>query len=135
MPLTVKIAPDLADEDVRAVAALAGRIGLDGVIATNTTVSRAGLATPAAEVEALGAGGLSGAPLKERSVEVLAVLRSALPPATALVSVGGVTTAEDVVMRLDAGADLVQGYTAFLYEGPFWAGRINAGLARRVRGR
>ena len=135
VPLTVKIAPDLADEDVRAVAALAGRIGLDGVIATNTTVSRAGLATPAAEVEALGAGGLSGAPLKERSVEVLAVLRSALPPATALVSVGGVTTAEDVVMRLDAGADLVQGYTAFLYEGPFWAGRINAGLARRVRGR
>ena len=135
VPLTVKIAPDLADEDVRAVAALAGRIGLDGVIATNTTVSRAGLAAPAAEVEALGAGGLSGAPLKERSVEVLAVLRSALPPATALVSVGGVTTAEDVVMRLDAGADLVQGYTAFLYEGPFWAGRINAGLARRVRGR
>lgn len=134
VPLTVKIAPDLTDEDVRAVAALAERLGLDGVIATNTTISREGLATPRADVDALGAGGLSGAPLKERSTEVLRVLRAALPVGTAVISVGGVTDADDVQARLDAGADLVQGYTAFLYEGPFWAGRISAGLARTLRG-
>lgn len=134
VPLTVKIAPDLTDEDVRAVAALAERLGLDGVIATNTTISREGLATPRADVDALGAGGLSGAPLKERSTEVLRVLRAALPVGTAVISVGGVTDADDVQARLDAGADLVQGYTAFLYEGPFWAGRISAGLACALRG-
>lgn len=134
VPLTVKIAPDLTDEDVRAVAALAERLGLDGVIATNTTISREGLATPRADVDALGAGGLSGAPLKERSTEVLRVLRAALPVGTAVISVGGVTDADDVQARLDAGADLVQGYTAFLYEGPFWAGRISAGLACTLRG-
>lgn len=134
VPLTVKIAPDLADDDVRAVGALAERLGLDGVIATNTTVSREGLRTPRADVDALGAGGLSGAPLQERSMRVLEVLRAALPTGTAVVSVGGVTDADDVQARLDAGADLVQGYTAFLYEGPFWAGRITAGLARSLRG-
>lgn len=131
LPLLVKIAPDLADEDVAAVADLARDLGLDGVIATNTTIGRTGLRTDAAEVERLGAGGLSGAPLKERSLQVLRLLRAQLPQDTAVVSVGGVTTAADVQQRLDLGADLVQGYTAFLYEGPFWAGRINAGLRRR----
>lgn len=133
VPLTVKIAPDLEDEDVRAVAALAERLGLDGVIATNTTISRSGLVTRQAEVDALGAGGLSGAPLKERSIQVLRVLRAALPSGTAVISVGGVSDATDVQARLEGGADLVQGYTAFLYEGPFWAGRISAGLARTLR--
>ena len=131
IPLLVKIAPDLADQDVRDVAALVERIGLDGVIATNTTIGREGLRTPAARVEEIGAGGLSGAPLRERSLEVLRLLRSSLGEGRTVVSVGGVTTADDVAERLDAGADLVQGYTAFLYEGPFWAWRINRGLARR----
>jgi dihydroorotate dehydrogenase len=130
VPLAVKIAPDLADEDVDAVASLAVEMGLDGVIATNTTISREGLVTPAAEVEAMGAGGLSGAPLKDRSLQVLTRLRAGLPDSVALVSVGGVTTGADVQQRLDLGADLVQGYTAFLYEGPFWAARINRELAR-----
>lgn len=67
-------------------------------------------------------------------MRVLEVLRTALPTGTAVVSVGGVTDADDVQARLDAGADLVQGYTAFLYEGPFWAGRTTAGLARSLRG-
>ncbi|MEO9246092.1 quinone-dependent dihydroorotate dehydrogenase [Citricoccus nitrophenolicus] len=129
VPLAVKIAPDLADEDIDEVAAMAVEMGLDGVIATNTTVSRAGLSTPGAEVEAMGAGGLSGAPLKERSLEVLTRLRGALPDTVGLISVGGVTTGDDVRQRLDRGADLVQGYTAFLYEGPFWAARINRELA------
>ena len=85
-----------------------------------------------AEIEAHGAGGLSGAPLRRRSLEVLRLLRERVGDRLVLVSVGGVTTAEDVQERLDAGATLVQGYTAFLYEGPFWARRINQGLARRA---
>lgn len=134
LPLLVKIAPDLADEDIVAVADMARTLPLDGVIATNTTIAREGLTAEPAEVERVGAGGLSGAPLKERSLEVLRLLRAQLPQDVALISVGGVTTADDVAQRLELGADLVQGYTAFLYEGPFWAGRINAGLGRRLRG-
>ncbi|OMH26023.1 dihydroorotate dehydrogenase (quinone) [Tersicoccus phoenicis] len=133
VPLLVKIAPDLADEDVDAVAALALELGLDGIIATNTTLGRDGLATDAATVTAAGAGGLSGAPLAARSLAVLRRLKAAVGDRLALVSVGGVTTADDVAERLAAGADLVQGYTAFLYEGPFWARRINTGLSRRRR--
>ncbi len=79
---------------------------------------------------ACGAGGLSGAPLKQRSLEVLARLKAATGGRLTLVSVGGVETAQDVQQRLDAGATLVQGYTAFLYEGPFWAARINRLLAK-----
>ncbi|MGZ4663413.1 MAG: quinone-dependent dihydroorotate dehydrogenase, partial [Arthrobacter sp.] len=87
------------------------------------------------KVEACGAGGLSGAPLKERSLDVLRRLREATRGELVLVSVGGVETAQDVQARLDAGATLVQGYTAFLYEGPFWAARINRQLARNRAGR
>lgn len=130
VPLAVKIAPDLADDEVDAVAAMVVDLKLDGVIATNTTISRAGLLTPDAEVEAMGAGGLSGAPLKERSLQVLGRLRRGLPDSVGLVSVGGVTSGLEVRERLELGADLVQGYTAFLYEGPFWAARINGELAR-----
>lgn len=138
VPLLVKIAPDLADEYVLAVADLALDLGLDGIVATNTTIAREGLGlrTPAEEVAADGAGGLSGAPLGRRSLEVLRLLREHVGDRLVLVSVGGVTTAQDVQERLDAGASLVQGYTAFLYEGPFWAARINRGLARLApRGR
>ena len=80
-----------------------------------------------------GAGGLSGAPLRRRSLEVLHLLREHVGDRLVLVSVGGVTTAQDVQERLDAGASLVQGYTAFLYEGPFWAARINRGLVKAAR--
>lgn len=127
-PVLVKIAPDLTDDGVDAVAALAKRIGLDGIIATNTTLSRDGLVTPAAEVDAMGAGGLSGPPVAARSLQVLARLRAAVPADFCVISVGGVTTAADAQQRLDAGATLVQGYTAFLYEGPFWAARVVKGL-------
>lgn len=131
VPLAVKIAPDLADEDVDAVAALAIDLGLDGVVATNTTISREGLVTDPGVVESYGAGGLSGAPVKERSLEVLRRLRAQLPREIALIGVGGVSSPKDVIERLEAGADLVQGYTAFLYEGPFWVSRINKALRRR----
>jgi dihydroorotate dehydrogenase len=121
VPLLVKIAPDLTDEAVRDIGALVLRLGLAGVIATNTTVERTGLRTPAAEVERMGAGGLSGRPVAARSLEVLGLLRDVLPPETAVISVGGVLTRRDVQARLHAGATLVQGYTGFLYRGPTWA--------------
>ena len=130
-PLLVKIAPDMGDEQIDGIVALAVRLGLDGIIATNTTISREGLQASAAEVERMGAGGLSGAPLRERSLEVLRRIRAAAPdPDFCVISVGGVTTAEDVHERLRMGATLVQGFTAFIYEGPLWARDINRGLVR-----
>jgi dihydroorotate dehydrogenase len=131
VPLLVKIAPDLTDDEVRAIAELVVRLGLAGIIATNTTVSRDGLASDPAVVAAAGAGGLSGAPLADRSLEVLRLIRSTVPADLCVISVGGVETAEHVRQRLDAGATLVQGYTAFLYLGPLWARSINRGLVGR----
>ncbi len=128
VPLLVKIAPDLADDDIGDVADLALRLGLDGIIATNTTISRDGLRTPAAEVEAIGAGGLSGAPVAERSLEVLHLLKKAVGDAVTLVSVGGIATPDDARERLAAGATLVQAYTGFVYGGPLWPRRIVRGL-------
>ncbi len=129
VPLLVKIAPDLADDDVAEVADLALAQSLDGIIATNTTVSRDGLRTPTSEVEALGPGGLSGAPLAARSLEVLHLLKKSVGDALTLVSVGGISTAEDALIRLDAGATLVQAYTGFVYGGPRWPRRILDGIA------
>jgi len=134
-PLLVKIAPDLADDEVESIARLAVDAGLAGIIATNTTISRAGLRTDPAVVEAAGAGGLSGAPLKTRALQVLRVVRAVVPAEFCVISVGGVETAADVQERLDAGATLVQGYTAFLYRGPLWARQINRGLVRLRAGR
>ncbi|MFS0894047.1 quinone-dependent dihydroorotate dehydrogenase [Microbacterium sp. 179-I 3D3 NHS] len=130
-PLLVKIAPDLPDDEITAIARMAVDEGLAGIIAHNTTISRDGLLTDAATVEAAGAGGLSGAPLKQRSLDVLRVVRDAVPAEFCVIAVGGVETARDVQDRLDAGATLVQGYTAFLYRGPFWGREINRGLLRR----
>jgi len=128
VPVLVKIAPDVTDEQALKIAALSVELGLPGLVATNTTISRAGLRTPADVVAAAGEGGLSGAPLAARSLELLRLLRSAVPADFVLVSVGGVDTAADVAERLAAGATLVQGYTAFLYRGPFWARGIIRGL-------
>ncbi|MGH3614338.1 MAG: quinone-dependent dihydroorotate dehydrogenase [Pseudonocardia sp.] len=133
VPLLVKIAPDLADEDVDAVADLALELRLDGIIATNTTISRDGLATDRAQVQALGAGGVSGAPLQERSLAVLRRLRGRVGDRLVLVAVGGIETAEDAWARIQAGATLVQSYTGFIYGGPLWPRRIHRGLARLAR--
>ncbi|MGW2252631.1 quinone-dependent dihydroorotate dehydrogenase [Kitasatospora sp. NPDC001660] len=133
VPLLVKIAPDLADEDIDEVADLALELGLDGIIATNTTIGREGLRADARRVEEIGMGGLSGAPLKARALEVLQRLRARTEGRLTLVSVGGVESAEDAWQRIIHGADLVQGYSAFIYEGPFWCRRIHKGLSARVR--
>ncbi|RKS79781.1 dihydroorotate oxidase A [Actinomadura pelletieri DSM 43383] len=131
VPLLVKIAPDLADDDIDAVADLAVELGLDGIIATNTTIARDALQSPPALVKETG--GLSGAPLKERSLDVLRRLRSRTDGRLALISVGGVESADDVWERVRAGATLVQAYTGMIYGGPLWAHHINRALSRRLR--
>lgn len=119
VPVLVKIAPDLADEDIDAVARLVIELGLEGVEATNTTIRHE-----------CGPGGLSGQPLFPRALEVVARLRGDLGPDPIIIGMGGITTVEDARAMLDAGANLLQGYTALIYEGPAWPGRLNAALTR-----
>ncbi|MDQ3615141.1 MAG: quinone-dependent dihydroorotate dehydrogenase [Actinomycetota bacterium] len=134
VPLLVKIAPDLSDADVRAVADLVGKLGLDGVVATNTTIRRGGLVSDEREIADVGAGGLSGQPLRERSLEVLALLRESLGTEMVIISVGGVFTSSDAQERLRAGATLLQAYTALVYEGAFWPSRLQRELDVRREG-
>ncbi|MCL2849685.1 MAG: quinone-dependent dihydroorotate dehydrogenase, partial [Micrococcales bacterium] len=119
VPLLVKIAPDLADEQVDEIADLALELGLDGVVAVNTTIAHD-----------LGAGGLSGLPLRHRGLAVVARLRERLGPDPVVIGVGGIMTAADAADYLAAGATLVQGYTGFVYAGPAYASRIGRALAR-----
>jgi dihydroorotate dehydrogenase len=131
----VKIAPDLADEDIDAVADMALRLELDGIIATNTTISRAGLKTPAARIAQIGPGGLSGSPLRERSLAVLRRLHARASGRMLLIGVGGVRNAQDALDRILAGATLVQVYTGFVYGGPLWPSQVNRELATLLRAR
>jgi dihydroorotate dehydrogenase len=119
VPLLVKIAPDLADDDVDGVADLVTELGLDGVVAVNTTIGHD-----------RGPGGLSGPPLLERGLEVVRRLRGRLGDGPVIIGVGGIATADDVRAYVRAGADLTQGYTGFVYGGPLWASRINRALTR-----
>jgi dihydroorotate dehydrogenase len=129
VPLLVKIAPDLVNEDVDAVADLALDLGLDGIIATNTTIGRGGLVSSAAAVERCGEGGLSGPPVRARSLEVLMRLRAKVGDRLVLISVGGVETAGQARERVQAGATLVQVYTSLIYEGPWLPSRLAKGFA------
>jgi len=122
-PLLVKIAPDLEDAELDALLAVVDDVKLDGVVATNTTVKREGLRTDAAQVLAMGAGGLSGPPLRARALEIVSRVRRALPK-VALVGVGGIETGAHARAMMDAGADLVQLYTGFIYRGPLTARAI-----------
>jgi dihydroorotate dehydrogenase len=130
-PVLVKIAPDLSDADVDEIADLAVELGLAGIVATNTTVSRDGLATRG--VDELGPGGVSGPPVARRSAEVLRRLHQRVGDRLVLISVGGIETAADAWDRIISGASLVQGYTGFVYGGGAWARDIHDGLARRLR--
>ena len=120
VPVLVKIAPDLADADVDAVAHLASDLGLAGVVAVNTTIAHE-----------YGPGGLSGAPLVDRGVEVVRRVRRVLGEGAVVIGVGGISTEADARRYLDAGATAVQAYTAFIYRGPAWPGRVNRALAQR----
>jgi dihydroorotate dehydrogenase len=129
-PVLVKIAPDLVDEDVLAVADLCLQLGLAGVIATNTTVQRDSLITEPSVVNEIGAGGLSGPPVAKRSLEVLQLLQARINNQAAIISVGGIETPADAALRMENGATLIQGYTGWIYQGPLWARRINKFLTR-----
>jgi dihydroorotate dehydrogenase len=133
VPLLVKIAPDASDEQLDAIADLAMTLSLDGIIAVNTTVDRSVLGSSAQMVASIEGGGVSGAPLKARALEVLRRLRARVGDSLVLVSVGGVEGPEDVWERILAGATLVQAYTGFVYGGPGWPRRVNRALARQVR--
>jgi dihydroorotate dehydrogenase len=132
-PLLVKIAPDLADAEILAIADLALSLGLEGIVATNTTIARSGLATPAAALAALGNGGISGAPLEQRALAVLRLLRARVGSRLTLVAAGGIGSVQSAWERLAAGASLLQVYTAFIYEGPLLPSRLANGLLERAR--
>ena len=117
-PVWVKLAPDLTNEELVDTAQLIVSAGADGIIATNTTLSRSGLGTDPLKVEQMGAGGLSGAPLRQRSTDVIRVLRGAVGPDFPLIAVGGVLSGQDAREKKEAGATLVQVYTGLIYEGP-----------------
>jgi len=129
-PVLVKIAPDLSDADVDEIADLAAELGLAGIVATNTTVSRDGLRTPG--VHGLGSGGVSGPPVAQRSLEILRQLYARVGDRLVLISVGGIETADDAWERIVSGASLLQGYTGFVYGGGLWAKHIHDGIAQRL---
>ena len=129
IPLLIKIAPDLQQADLEMVVDVAGRANVAGIIATNTTIDRAGLKTPGERVRACGQGGLSGAPLRSRSTQMIANLYRLTRGSITLIGVGGIFTAADAWEKICAGASLVQIYTGFIYQGPSVAKEINEGLA------
>ncbi|MDT7543051.1 MAG: dihydroorotate dehydrogenase [Acidobacteriota bacterium] len=128
VPLLVKLAPDLEEGQLELIVDVARRASVDGIVATNTTTSRANLSTSTGEVEACGEGGLSGAPLRERATKMIANLYRLARGELTIVGVGGVFTAEDAWEKICAGASLVQLYTGFIYQGFTVARDINEGL-------
>jgi dihydroorotate dehydrogenase len=132
-PVLVKLAPDLTDPQVDEAVEIALAEGAEGIVATNTTVARLGLRTPAAQVEALGAGGISGAPLRRRALEVVGRIYERTGGAVPIIGVGGVMGADDAWALIRAGASLVQLYTGFVYGGPGIVRRINQGLLAHLR--
>lgn len=129
VPLLVKLSPDLERRDLEMIVEVIERVQIDGIIATNTTVSRANLRTDAKRVAAFGEGGLSGKPLKDRATRTIAELYQLTGGRIPLIGVGGIFTAEDAWEKIAAGASLVQLYTGFIYQGPRIAQEINEGLA------
>jgi dihydroorotate dehydrogenase len=127
-PVLLKIAPDLTNSQLDDVVEVLVSTKADGVIATNTTISREGLNSSKAKLETIGNGGLSGKPLVNRSNEVIAYLRSKLGKSFPIIGVGGIMSPEDAVAKINAGADLIQIYTGFVYEGPGFIGSINRRL-------
>ncbi len=131
-PILVKIAPDLPDDAIDAIVDEAKRAGLAGVVATNTTISREGLATAAHLVSEIGAGGLSGKPLFARSLAVVQRVRQRLGPDACVIGVGGIDSVETALAMLRVGADLIQVYTGFVYQGPLLPRAIATGLLREM---
>ena len=129
-PILLKIAPDLTDEQLNDIVEIVLEVKLDGLIATNTTISREGLITSETKVSTIGNGGLSGQPMKDRSNEVISYLRSRLGDDFPIIGVGGIGSPHDAKAKLEAGADLLQIYTGFIYEGPGLIKKINKELLK-----
>ena len=130
-PILLKIAPDLTDTQLDDIIDIVKTTAIDGVVATNTTISREKLSTPKARLETIGAGGVSGKPLTKRATEVIRYLSEKSGKAFPIIGVGGIHSAEDAIEKLNAGASLVQLYTGFIYEGPALAKKINKALLRK----
>ncbi len=130
-PVLLKIAPDLTREQLNDIVEILISTKTDGIIATNTTISREGLMTASDDVAKIGNGGLSGAPLTKRSTDVIRYLRQSLGPNFPIIGVGGIMSAHDAMEKFNAGADLVQLYTGFIYEGPALIKAINKKVAAR----
>ncbi len=133
-PILLKIAPDLTNEQLDDIVEIVEETKIDGVIATNTTISREGLNTPNSEVEKIGAGGLSGKVLRERSTEVISYLHKKSKGAFPIIGVGGINSGEDAIEKLKAGATLIQVYTGFIYEGPAMIKNINKAILKWRQG-
>ncbi|WP_343701128.1 quinone-dependent dihydroorotate dehydrogenase [Chitinophaga sp.] len=129
-PILLKIAPDLTNEQLNDIIEIVTETGLAGIVATNTTISREHLETPAETLEQIGAGGLSGLPVKERATEVIRYIHQQSGGKIPIIAVGGIFTAADAQEKLDAGASLVQVYTGFIYEGPAIVKKICQGLSQ-----
>ena len=127
-PILLKIAPDLSDEQLNDIIEIVSETKIDGIIATNTTISRDGLTVDDKTLTDIGAGGVSGKPLSKRSTEVIRYLHEKSGGAFPIIGVGGIHTAEDAIEKLNAGASLVQLYTGFIYEGPSLIKRINQAI-------
>jgi dihydroorotate dehydrogenase len=132
-PILLKIAPDLTDSQLDDIIEIVNDTKIAGVIATNTTISRENLKTPSSEVELIGMGGLSGKPLTNRSTEVIRYLAEKSNKAFPIIGIGGIHTAKDALEKLDAGADLLQLYTGFIYEGPALIKNINEAILKRLK--
>jgi dihydroorotate dehydrogenase len=129
-PICLKIAPDLTDEQLDDIIEIVFETGIDGIVATNTTISRKGLSIPQTEIDKMGAGGLSGSPLKNRSTEVIRYLSQKSNKKIPIIGVGGIMTPKDAIEKLEAGASLIQVYTGFIYEGPGIVKSINEELVK-----
>ena len=131
-PLLLKIAPDLSNEQLDDIVEIMLELKMDGIVATNTTIQRTGLVADDLQVEKIGAGGLSGKPLSQRSTEVIRYIHQKSKGAFPIMGVGGIHSVEDALEKLDAGATLLQIYTGFIYEGPLLNKRINKAILTRL---
>ena len=130
-PILLKIAPDLTNTQLDDIIEIVNETKIAGVIATNTTISREGLVLSKDKVEAIGAGGLSGKPVRQRSTEVIRYLATKSNKSFPIIGVGGIHSEQDAIEKLNAGADLIQLYTGFIYEGPALVKRINKAILTR----
>ncbi len=133
-PVLLKISPDLNDHQLDETLEIVSKLKIDGIVATNTTVSREGLKTPEKKIEAIGSGGMSGSPITRKSLEVVRQIHNKTSGSVPIIAVGGIMSVKDAINMLEAGATLIQLYTGFIYEGPGLVRRINREIIRKRSG-